>query len=98
MGAAEFRGHCEFIIEVGKGAVGIFGAGIEDGLSCLLDFGFLGVGWGWPREVVVDDILRITVITLEPSAYYTHPGIVDIGCENSEMINGGIRDYNVCVG
>lgn len=69
MGLTEFDGHCQFIIEVGKGAIGIFGACIEDGLSCLLDFGFLGIRRGWPREVVVDDILRISVITLEPSAF-----------------------------
>ena len=57
MGLAEFGRHCQFVIEVGKGAVGIFGTGIEDGLGCLLDSGFLGLGRCRPREVVVDDIL-----------------------------------------
>ena len=63
MGLAEFNGHCEFVIKVGKGAVGVFGAGIEDGLGCLLDFGFLGVGGCRPGEVVVNDGIRITSTT-----------------------------------
>ena len=60
MGLAEFDRHCQFVIQVGKGAVWVFGTCIKYGLSCLLNLGFLGVGWGWPREVVVDDGIRIT--------------------------------------
>ena len=67
MGLAEFDGHCEFVVEVGKGAVGIFGTCIEDCLSCLLNLGFLGVGGCRPREVVVNYGVRIAVITLKSS-------------------------------
>lgn len=62
MGLAQFWRHCQFVVEVGKGAVGIFGTRIENCLGGLFDFGFLGIGWGWPREVVVDDDIRITSI------------------------------------
>ena len=64
MGLAELDRHCQFVIEVGKGAVGMFGTCIEDGLGCLLNLGFLGLGRCRPREVVVNDGVRIAVITL----------------------------------
>ena len=68
MGLAEFWRHCQLVVEVGKGAVGVFGAGIEDGLGCLLDFGFLRIGRRRPGEVVVNYGIRIAVITLKSSA------------------------------
>ena len=68
MSLAELDRHCKFVIKVGKGAVGMFGAGIEDCLGGLLYFGFLSVAGCWPREVVVNYGVRIAVITLESSA------------------------------
>ena len=70
---AEFNGHGELVVEVGKGAVGIQGAGVEDGLGGLFDLRFLGLGGSGPGEVVVDDVLGITVITLQSATYSSHP-------------------------
>lgn len=57
MSAAQLYGHRQFVVEVSKAAVGIEGAGIEDGMRRLLYPGFLLVRRIGPREVVIDDIL-----------------------------------------
>lgn len=56
MGFAEFRRHGQFIIQVGKAAVRVKSACVQNRLRGLFDFGFLLFGWCRPREVVVDNI------------------------------------------
>ena len=64
MGFAEFRRHGQFIIQVGKAAVRVKSACVQNRLCGLFDFGFLLFGWCRPREVVVDNINRICKIRL----------------------------------
>ena len=45
------------------------GAGVQDGLGGLFDFGLLGIGGGGPGEVVVDNILGVAVITFNTTTY-----------------------------
>ena len=77
VGLAQLGGHGDLVVEVGKGAVRVEGAGVQDGLGGLLDFGFLGVGGGGPGEVVVDS-WRVAIITFQPSANGSHPGHMNI--------------------
>lgn len=63
VGLAQFGGHGGFIVEVSQAGVGIQGPGIQNGLGSLLNFDFLLLGRGWPREVIVDDCVGISVIT-----------------------------------
>lgn len=65
----QFRRHGHFVVEIGKAAIGVQGAGIENRLSGLLNLGLLLLGGCWPREVVIDNIYRISVIALDSSAY-----------------------------
>ena len=53
-GFAEFRRHGQFIIQVGKAAVRVKSACVQNRLRGLFDFGFLLFGWCRPREVVVN--------------------------------------------
>ena len=64
MGSTQFGGHGHFVVEVSQGTVGIKGAGVEDGLCCLLDPCLLLWGRIGPGEVVIDDGVRVTIITL----------------------------------
>ena len=86
MGAAQLRGHSDFIVEVGKGAIRVEGTGVQDGLGGLLDLGFLGISGGRPGEVVIDR-RRIAVITFHTTTYNSHPSHMDIGGHNSKHIN-----------
>ena len=52
VGFAEFRRHGQFIIQVGKAAVRVKSACVQNRLRGLFDFGFLLFGWCRPREVV----------------------------------------------
>ena len=54
VGLAQFRGHGDFVVEVGKGTIRVEGAGVQDSLGGLLDFGFLSVGGGGLGKVIVD--------------------------------------------
>lgn len=45
------------------------GAGVQDGLGGLFDFGLLGIGGGGPGEAVVDNILGVAVITFNTTTY-----------------------------
>ncbi len=78
MGTTQFGGHGHFVVEVSQGTVGIEGTGVEDGLRCLLDPCLLLWGWIGPGEVIVDDILGVTIIALQSSADCTHPCHVDV--------------------
>ena len=61
-GFAEFRRHGQFIIQVGKAAVRVKGACVQNRLRGLFDFGFLLFGWCRPNKVVVDIIHCITIV------------------------------------
>ena len=56
LGAAQFGTHCSFIVEVGKAGVRVEGAGVQNGLGGLLDFGPLLVGGGGPGKVIVNNV------------------------------------------
>lgn len=90
MCAAQFRRHGQLVVEVGEAGVRVEGAGVEDGLRGLLDPGTLRVGGRRPREVVVDDVLAVAIIALQPPADRAHPRHVDVGFEDAEMIEGGV--------
>ena len=46
VGLPQLRRHGDLVVEVGKGAVRVEGAGVQDGLGGLLNFGFLRIGEG----------------------------------------------------
>ena len=73
VGTAQLGRHGHLIVEVGQGAVGIEGAGIEDGLRRLLYLGLLRLAHLGPGEVVVDDILGVAVVALDSSANSSSP-------------------------
>ena len=77
VGLAQLGGHGNFVVEVGQGAIRVEGAGIQDGLGGLLDFGFLSFGGDGPGEVVVDRG-RIALVTFQPPANGPHPSHMDI--------------------
>lgn len=56
-------GHGGLVVEVGQGAVGIEGPGVQNGLGGLLNFGLLCIGGGGPREIVVNIGDSNTIIT-----------------------------------
>ena len=55
VGTAQLGRHGHLVVEVGQRAVGIEGAGIEDGLRRLLYLCLLRIRGRGPGEVVVDD-------------------------------------------
>lgn len=56
VGLAQLRGHSNLVIEISKAAIGIEGAGIQNGLGGLLDFCLLCACRCRPGEVVTDKI------------------------------------------
>ena len=66
--------------------------GIEDSLRALLDPVFLRLRGRRPRKGVVDNVLRVTIVALQPSCDCPHPRHVDVGFKNTEMVESGIRD------
>ena len=72
VGFEKLRRHGYRVVEVGKAGVWVEGAGIQDGLSGLFDGGALFVGGRGPREVIVDDILQITIIAFQSAADRPH--------------------------
>ena len=92
VGLSEFGGHGAVVVEVGEGGVGIFGAGVEDALGGSRDGVSLRVRRLRPREVVIDDVLAVAIVALEPSADHTRPRVVDDGGQNAEMIQSRVRD------
>lgn len=92
VGAAQFHGHAQFVVEIGKAAAGVQCSRIEYALGGGFDLGLLPLCWRGPREVVVNDVFGIAIIAFEPSANGTHPSHVDIGSEHSEMVESGGGD------
>lgn len=89
VGFTKLGWHRSLIVEVSERAIRVEGAGVEDGLRCLLDFcllRWLGVG---PREIVVDDVLGIAVVTLDASTYSANPSHMDVGCNYAKVIKRG---------
>ena len=78
------QGH--IAIHVGKRCVGIFFAGIQYRLRRLLYLLRLLRRNRWPREIVVNYILRIAVVAFQPPAHDPYPRIVDRGGQYAEMI------------
>ena len=80
---AQLRRHGDFVVEVGKAGVGVQGAGVENGLCGLFDFGLLRVGGRRPREVVLDYSVRVLVTHFQSASNGTHPRIMNIGGKNA---------------
>ena len=81
-----------FSVQIGKTAVRIFRPGIENRLRGLFDFGFLRFGGFRPWEVIVDDVFGIALITFQTSCYRAHPCHMDVGGENTKMIESCVGD------
>ena len=64
MRLSQFRGHSQFIIEISKTAFRIAGAGVQNCLGSLLNFGLLRIGGCGPREVVVNHIFGVAIVAL----------------------------------
>ena len=62
------------------------GAGREDGLGCFFYLCFLDFSGSWPRKVVINDILGVTVITFQSTTDSPHPCHVNRGSKNSKII------------
>ena len=62
MGFAEFGRHGGFVVQVRKAGIGIQCAGVQNRLRGLFDFRLLRVRGVRLREVVVNDIFRVTII------------------------------------
>lgn len=60
--------HGVGVVEVGKGAFGKEGAGIQHGLSFLYYVLFLAFGSGRPRKIIVDNLCRIAVVAFKSAA------------------------------
>ena len=78
MGFAQLRRHRHLVIKVGKTAIGVEISGVENCLRRLLDLRFLRFGRRRPREIVVDYIYRISVITFYPATHSPYPSIMNI--------------------
>ena len=61
MGFTKFRRHCQFVVEVCKRTIWIFSPCIENGLCSLLYLCLLCLSRCRPREVIVNDGVRITI-------------------------------------
>ena len=73
MGFTQLRRHGYFIVEVCKAAIGLKSASVKNGLRRLLDFSLLRVGRCRPWEIVIDNIIGITVIALNAAAHCSNP-------------------------
>ena len=80
MSLAQLRGHGGFVVEIGKAAIRVESAGVEDDLGRLLDFSLLRVRGRGPGEVVIDDTARITVSHFEPTGNRSDPSHMYIRC------------------
>lgn len=91
VGLPQLRRHGGLVVEVGQGAVGIEGPGVQDGLGGLLDFGLLCIGGGGTREVIVNDIYRVSEIAFNPPTYSSYPSVMHIRAHHSKMIKRCFR-------
>ena len=73
MGAAQLYGHGRFIVQIGQRTFSIEVSRVQNGLRGLLDFLLLLLGWIWPREIVIDNVFRVSVIRFQASANHAHP-------------------------
>ena len=94
VGREKVGGHGQGVVEVREGGVGVRRAGVEDGAGRGFDFlarrrGGAEVG---PWEVVVDDVGGIAVAHFKAPANGAHPGHVDVGDEDAEVIEGSGRN------
>ena len=51
-----------------------------------------GVGGRWPGEIVVHNVFAVAVAHFQPSADGAHPRHVDVGGENTEVVERGVGD------
>ncbi len=84
---AQLHGHGDFIIEVSQRAVRVERAGIQNSLGGLIYGGLLSAGERGSGEGVVDDILGITIIDLQPSTLSLHPRHMHMKCKDSKYLS-----------
>lgn len=84
------------VVHLGDSGVRILSASIEHRLGCVLDFlAVLFSVWSAeirPDEVVVDHPARVSVVAFEPTGHPTHPDIVELGLQNTEVVQACVRD------
>ena len=95
MGFAEFQRHGQFIIQVGKAAVRVKSACVQNRLRGLFNFGFLLFGWCRPREVVVNNILgqtiANTVLTSDNAVIAAPQGVVVVAVEGEKAVKAVVK-------
>ena len=91
MGFPQLRGHSGLVIEIGEAAVRVQGTGIQNGLSGLFNFCFLGIGGRRPGKIVLDIIDGVTVIAFQSATNGSHPCHMNIRLQNAKMVKRAFR-------
>ena len=77
VGVKELLRHGIGIVEIGKRGISKFGPDVQDPLRCCDDSFNLHRRWRLrPWEIVVDKVIRVTVITFQSAANLAHPSHV----------------------